>query len=173
MYALYKRNKFIGGFLLTYIVAELGVLLWIYLTPSITRECRTYLTLYLNLKSVAAVVVPGPPSVNMIPVLHRMHDHGSHIYFPYISLPLLQCVLSPTPLACKMMCHSFEPAFLQNMYISSSTFQAGVFPVMQAMYDSVAFALIVFKTASTILRERGRYEDVRTLMVKNGLLYYA
>ncbi|KLO13202.1 hypothetical protein SCHPADRAFT_928690 [Schizopora paradoxa] len=117
VYALYKRNRFIGGFLLTYIVAELGVLLWIYLTPSITP-----------------VVVPGPPSVNMIPVLHL-------------------CIVSNSP--------------------RISTFQAGVFPVMQAMYDSVAFALIVFKTAATILRERGRYEDVRTLMVKNGLLYYA
>lgn len=40
VYALYKRNRYIGGFLLTYIVAELGVLLWLYLTPSITRESQ-------------------------------------------------------------------------------------------------------------------------------------
>jgi len=53
VYALYRRNKYIAVFLVTYIIAELAVLLWIYLTPGIS-----------------AVTLPGPASVNKIPLLH-------------------------------------------------------------------------------------------------------
>lgn len=43
---------------------------------------------------------------------------------------------------------------------------------MQVIYESVTFGLIVVKTASAVLNERG-HSDVRALIVKNGLLYYA
>jgi len=53
VYALYGRNKAIAVILTIYIIAELGVALWIYLTPS------THPT-----------TLPGPPEVFDIPVLH-------------------------------------------------------------------------------------------------------
>ena len=43
---------------------------------------------------------------------------------------------------------------------------------MQAVYDSTAFALIVFKTAHAVLYEH-RHGGVHALIVKHGLLYYA
>jgi len=53
VYALYNRNKVIAVLLATYLTAELGVALWLYLTPSLSP-----------------VQLPGPPEVFNIPVLH-------------------------------------------------------------------------------------------------------
>jgi len=53
VYALYGRNKFIAAALTTYLTAELGVALWLYLTPSLQP-----------------VTLPGPPEVFNIPILH-------------------------------------------------------------------------------------------------------
>ncbi len=38
VYALYNRNKVIAVLLATYLTAELGVALWLYLTPSLSRK---------------------------------------------------------------------------------------------------------------------------------------
>jgi len=53
VYALYGRNKTIAVILATYIIAEVGVAFWIYLTPS-----------------VHPATLPGPPEIFNIPVLH-------------------------------------------------------------------------------------------------------
>ncbi|KLO07401.1 hypothetical protein SCHPADRAFT_894680 [Schizopora paradoxa] len=55
VYALYGRNRALGVFLATYLIAELGVALWLYTTPSLHT-----------------VALPGPPEVNSVPVLHAM-----------------------------------------------------------------------------------------------------
>lgn len=47
VYALYQRNKMLGAFLITYLTAELGVALWIYLTPTVRRKHR--MQLFTNL----------------------------------------------------------------------------------------------------------------------------
>lgn len=40
VYALYNRSKALGAFLLIYLIAELGVTLWVYGTPSLECEGR-------------------------------------------------------------------------------------------------------------------------------------
>ncbi|KLO09768.1 hypothetical protein SCHPADRAFT_892833 [Schizopora paradoxa] len=53
LYALYKRNKKLAAFLIIYLVGELGVALWLYLTPSLYN-----------------VVLPGPKDITDSLVLH-------------------------------------------------------------------------------------------------------
>jgi len=53
VYALYNRNKYIGGILATYIMAEIAVSLWVYTVPSIHL-----------------ITLPGPASINQISVVH-------------------------------------------------------------------------------------------------------
>ncbi|KLO07758.1 hypothetical protein SCHPADRAFT_945004 [Schizopora paradoxa] len=53
VYALYKRNVYIGIGLILYIVVEFAISFWIYSIPSIHP-----------------VTLPGPPSINQIPALH-------------------------------------------------------------------------------------------------------
>jgi len=57
-----------------------------------------------------------------------------------------------------------------NLVIGSSNLQSAVFPFMQMIYDSTAFGLILFKTASAFLNGHG---GLRVLIVKSGIIYYA
>jgi len=116
VYALYGRNKYIAVILPTCIIAEISVSIWVYSIPSIHP-----------------VTLPGPASINQIPVLHL-------------------CLGSPSD--------------------SLSNLQSAAYLFMQAIFDSITFGLLVFKTAEAIFKERD-YGGVRALIVKNGLLYYA
>ncbi|KLO16826.1 hypothetical protein SCHPADRAFT_937534 [Schizopora paradoxa] len=53
-----------------------------------------------------------------------------------------------------------------------TNFQSAVFPFMQAIFDSVAFGLIVYKTVDAIIKERALV-GARVLIMKHGILYYA
>ncbi len=96
------RNKYVAVALAAYLVTELAVLLWIYLTPSISREFVLDPGRACGLIMVAAVSLPGPASVNSIPLLHRMFTSS----IPYMCVTLLiasnlQYALFRLPVACK------------------------------------------------------------------------
>ncbi len=76
VYALYGRNRYIAVIFTVYIIAELGVLFWIYFTPSISCEFVRDSSCAYALTIVAAVTfeLPGLASnnnLNSIPLLHR------------------------------------------------------------------------------------------------------
>ncbi|KLO12281.1 hypothetical protein SCHPADRAFT_429430 [Schizopora paradoxa] len=54
VYAIYGRNKYLAAFMIIYLIAETGVGLWIYLTPS-----------------VYSIRLPGPESITNSLALHR------------------------------------------------------------------------------------------------------
>ncbi|KLO10211.1 hypothetical protein SCHPADRAFT_530209 [Schizopora paradoxa] len=115
VYALYGRNRFIGAALATYLAAELGVALWLYLVPSIHP-----------------VPLPGPSSVDQIPELH--------------------------------LCLAAASTNLSNL-------QSATFQFMQTIFDSIAFILIISKTAKDAFGPR-RTGNIQALIARHGLLYY-
>ncbi len=74
-YALYQRNRMLGAFLLTYIVGELGVGLWIYLTPAVRGKRSIQILRLIRVISdfgcvTTAVILPGPESITNSLALH-------------------------------------------------------------------------------------------------------
>jgi len=106
IYALFQRNKTIAMTLFLYCLAELGVALWIYLTPSVKQ-----ISLF-----------PGDPN----------------------SSALHTCLAQVSP--------------------SLTNLQTASFQIMQSIYNSIALALILFKTAN------GR--GIVAVIAKQGLIYY-
>jgi len=92
------------------------------------------------------------------------------VSFWIYSIPSIHPVTLPGPASITQI-----PALhicLGSASSSLSNLQSAAYLFMQAFYDSITFGLIVYKTASAVLKERG-HGGVRALMVKNGLVYYA
>ncbi|KLO12997.1 hypothetical protein SCHPADRAFT_890385 [Schizopora paradoxa] len=131
VYALYERNKFLGASIILFIIAELGVGLWLYCTPSLLRNVYVQ-----NLPG------PLPPPLNnsdvTIPALH--------LCFAVVSARIV------------LEAHG---------YALRTFWEAAGFQFMQAGYDSVAFALIVFKTFKAAFVENMKgINSIHSLIVK-------
>ena len=73
VYALYRRNKAIAALLASYLTAELGVALWVYLASSTERKFISDRAFLCTQENSAAAMLSGPPEVFNIPVLHRKY----------------------------------------------------------------------------------------------------
>ena len=72
VYALYERNKVIAMILITYLLAELGVALWIYATPGAHRQSILLHSLSQIFNFLAALIVPAV--VQHTETFHSMYD---------------------------------------------------------------------------------------------------
>lgn len=71
IYALYGRGKIIVTVLGVYLLAELTLALWVWLTPGV--HCKTVYSSCVSQgikQKPLAIIIPGPSSVSNIPIFH-------------------------------------------------------------------------------------------------------